>query len=247
MKETGLLGWLFGPNRHTRKRLSLPGLWVNSADLRDGAASDGVLSAAYRPVYLRRTDPGAPVPAGVDPDAPRYQAEVSNQVPQRFRGAAAAAGTVVTLASVAAIAGGIPWGFVTLAAGPALITAGITGGSEGVTFRRAPDGAWIEAEGEPPAIAPLRRYGPWTRAFAAAGAAIAAWLVVTNAAAAEWEAALIAAGVGALLAGVAAVDWLPIARPDPEPQILADRRFYELADPTRPLTDRDLHASRPDA
>jgi hypothetical protein len=237
--QGGFVARLFRPQRGTRKMLAVPGVWVTHEDLEDGDARAGSLPAAPALRYLRRCEPGAPLPDGVGHDAARFEVVVHNTMPQRVRRRVAAAGAALMLSTAGTAMVGVHWGIITLLAGATLMAVGTTGGSEWVTFRRSETGHWVEVveEAELPPAEPLPVFGRWERvAYGALSAAI-----LGLAATGRITGNLPLVGVMGLGLALAAVwDSLPIRRRDPNNAILADLRFHELADPTRPLTPEDV-------
>lgn len=237
--ENGLLARLFGPQRETRKMLALPGVWVSTEVLARDAMQPGSLPATCRLQYLRRVEPGAPLPDDVNPGAVRYEAMVHTEVSEKWRRPAAFAGAALTLGSAGLLAAAVPWGILSLLAGIALIVTGVTGGMECVTFRRSEAGAWVEAEAELPPAEPLPQFAPWERVLYGTLSTAFFALMLTE----RIEGNLLLVGtVGAGLAVAAVWDSLPIRRRDPNNELVADLRFRELANPARPLTPEDLGA-----
>ena len=228
----GIFARLFGPGRATRSMLASPGLWVADDSLEGADTPASVLPAVHRPRYLRRLDPGAPLPDGVDPGAARYEMVVHNELPQRFRGPTTLAGAAATLGSIGVLMAGHLWGVPVLVAGLALVAGGISGGAERVTFRRTPEGRWVEADGVVVDVEPPPLFGRWTRVLLGVLSAFAFWLALTRAGEMPWDEILIAVGLGVGLGAGAVFDSLPIRDRDPSAAFRSALRFYELADPT---------------
>lgn len=237
--ENGAVLRLLEPRRVTRKLLASPGVWVSAAEL-----EGGVTDAPELPRYLRRMEAGAPLPDGVAPGAARYEMIVRNELPVAFRRPAALAGAVVTVASMALVLAGVPWGLVALPVGLGLVIAGWWGGTQSVTFRRADTGAWVEDDAAIPSDEPFHWFGTGTRVFAGALSALALWLAATGAGEMSWAEILMTGALGLGLGACALVDSLPFPRRDLAEEIRSHERFRELADPARALTPDDV-ALRP--
>lgn len=235
LDENGFLPWLLGPRGVTRKKLPAPGLWVSPAEV-----EGGVMEAPELPRYLRRVEPGAPLPDGVEPGAARYDRVVRKELPERFRWPAVIAGAVVTVASVAVVLAGVPWGLMSLPAGIALVIAGLWGGRRSVTYRRSDTGAWVEDQESIAADEPFQWFGTKTRVFLGVLAAFALWLAVTGAGEMGWAEILMTSALALGLGGCALVDSLPWPHRDLRDEIRSHQRFHELADPARALTPEDL-------
>jgi hypothetical protein len=238
-EQAGIFARLFGPQRGTRKMLAVSGVWVTHEDLEGGDAQAGSLPAAPALRYLRRCEPGAPLPDEVAPDAPRFEVVVHNTMPQRVRRRVAAAGAALMLSTALTLPMGVHWGIITLLAGATLVAVGTTGGSERVTFRRSDEGHWVEveAEAELPPAEPLPVFGRWERVVYGVLSAAILGLAATGRITGNLP---LIGVVGVGLAVAAVWDSLPIRRRDPRNAVLADLRFHELADPSRPLTPEDV-------
>lgn len=233
------------PARSLKQLHSRPGVWVCDDDFEGDAPAPAGPHGVIPPRYLLRLEPGAPLPPGVDPHAERYEVVVFNDVPRHLRLPIAIAGALVTAASAAIVRAGAPNGLIALPLGLALLGASIRGMGEWTTFRKSETGLWVEA-GDDAIIAAETSAGPkpvLSRPLRVGAALLAASAFSTIAM--SWNrvdpvgtAAVAAIGIG--FGAAAIVDWLPIRRHDVRRELEAFRRFYELADPARPLTGDEL-------
>ena len=211
----------------------LPGAWITEESIvRDDAAGGTVPS--QRPLYLRRLQPGAPVPADVEEGAQRYDLVVRTEMPESLRRPAALAGAAIAVAGAAAVGAGNPYGLVAVTPGLGLLAAGLGGGAETCRFRPSVDGSWVPAPPpppEPPRTVPLLGRGYRV----GIGVVSLAFLSVV---ALRWNEAPVselamAFVMGAGLGAAAIAGSRPMTIPGAEPHLL--QRFHDLADPATPL------------
>lgn len=222
-------------SRTAQQMNQLPGVWITAESIvRDGPA-DGT-AASRRPFYLRRLQPGAPLPADVEEGAQRYDLVTRTEMPESLRRPAALAGAAITVAGAAAVAAVSAYGAVAILVGLGLLAAGIVGGVESYLFRPSADGVWVQAPPPPPEpsrTVPYLRRGECV----ALGVLSLAFLSVV---ALRWSTAPFSelAIAFALGAGLGA---LAIAGTLPRPSVGADfhrlQRFLDQADPSIPLPD----------
>ena len=190
------------------------------------------------------------LPPEVDPDAPRFEAVVHRALPERYRLPLGAAGAVATLGGAGLLALGVPWGIMGLIAGVAALVGGLTGGKKTTRFREAADGPFVKVSPELEAETLEELWRKPVRAWERIGAGI---LGLTTAAivlrlllplefgSTGWETLVIMAFVAATLLYVAIRGNLPILDPQLRPP---PPRFYEFADPTRPLPPETFQPAR---
>jgi hypothetical protein len=233
------------PARSLKQLRSRPGVWVHEDDFEGEAPAPVGPPDVILPRYLLRLEPGAPLPPGVDPRAARYDVVVFNDVPRHVRLPIAVAGALVTAASAAALAAGVPRGVIALPLGLALLGASIRGMGEWTTFRKSETGLWVEA-GDDAIVAAETSAGP-TPVLGKplrVGAAVLSVFAFSTIAMIWNQPGLVeiaaAAAIGIGFGAAAILDWLPLRRHDVRQELEAFRRFYELADPARPLTGDEL-------
>jgi len=235
-----------GNDKTLRALLAPSAVWHLGEEMIPGNRPEDPPISTIKPRLLRRLDPGAPLPEGVDPAAGRFDLVVSRISPGRKNHWWTLLGAWVAAAGIVAVWQGAAWGGLFTCMGLSGFVSGLLTAVDRpytATFEPSPNGEWIEAPGviepgpPPPLVSPANRRMTLLVAAAAATIGVVWWGDMT------WTNRLFAIGVFLFFALMTVLDDLPIPRKRPSDEFRARLRFLALADPTHPLASTDVHPS----